>query len=76
LAEDYGDYRALTELCYQASRRKGKNSAGLTVKSFDQQDLAKRLDKYLATFKQEFAFELYQWWIRKGSWMYMIDRVI
>jgi len=46
-----------------------KNSAGTTVKSFDQQELAKRLDHYFAAFKQEFAFELYQWWIRQGSFM-------
>ncbi|KIM24888.1 hypothetical protein M408DRAFT_331557 [Serendipita vermifera MAFF 305830] len=66
LAEDYGDYTALTELCYKSTKTKKKNATGETIKVTDYQALAKKLDHYISLFKQEFAFELYHYWIQKG----------
>lgn len=66
LAEEYGDFPALTDLCYKSTIKRTKNTAGETVKTIDYEALAKKLDHYVSMFKQEFAFELYHYWIRKG----------
>lgn len=60
LAEEYGDYRALTELSYEIPE--SQTGAGRNKKDIDE-----RVDRYIDTFKEAFAFELYQWWIEKGS---------
>lgn len=36
------------------------------MKTIDFEALAKKLDHYVSMFKQEFAFELYHYWIQKG----------
>lgn len=67
LAEEYGDFRALIELSYAVP-----NTAGAAAPKTRQAKLTtpvsveERLEHYIEVFKEDFAFELYQFWIEKG----------
>jgi hypothetical protein len=72
LAEEYGDFRALTELCYQAATKQHRSATGVKSKKLDQDAVKKKIDHYMTAFKQEFAFELYRWWIEQGKYLLII----
>ena len=69
LAEDFADFRAITELCYQVASKSRRPVDSGRIGTIDKAALDRRLDYYLGRFKQEFAFELYHWWIEHGEWI-------
>jgi hypothetical protein len=62
----------LTELCYQAATKHHRSATGVKSKKLDQDAVKKKIDHYMTTFKQEFAFELYRWWIEQGTSLLII----
>ncbi|CCA67372.1 hypothetical protein PIIN_01203 [Serendipita indica DSM 11827] len=66
LAEDFMDFRAITELCYQVASKDRRPVGSDGIGSIDKAALGRRLGYYLDRFKQDFAFELYHWWIEHG----------
>jgi hypothetical protein len=66
LAEEYADFTALTQLCYQASKVESRDASGKRTKKLDQDAVKKRTNHYLDLYKQEFAFALYHYWIESG----------
>lgn len=72
LAEEYGDFRALTELCYQAATKEHRSATGVKSKKLDQDAVQKKIDHFMTAFKQEFAFELYRWWIEQGMSLFIV----
>ena len=57
LAEGYRDFRSLASLCH-----KGR------IYPPEENPHAKRIQAYIDTFKEEFAAELYQWYIEHGTY--------
>lgn len=46
-----------------------RSANGAKTKRVDQDIIKKKIDHYMGAFKQEFAFELYRWWIEKGQFV-------
>lgn len=77
LAEDFGDFKALTELCYENSvvsddattSRVGKKDISHQHQSQLQhhKQVDAKIEHYIQLYKEAFAFELYQWWIEQGT---------
>lgn len=67
LAEDCTDFRALTELSYQAATKEKRSTTGARLTYLDRPAVDHKLNQYMELYKQEFAFELYHWWIEKGE---------
>lgn len=76
LAEDFADFRALVELCYEGTVAWYGPSSTMSVpdRKREEERLARaqkfaadKVEFYIDQYKEQFAFEVYGWWIEHGK---------